>query len=285
MSLPVSSFSFDWQTKPYGLVTMVPMTTAPYPHESRLKGLTRDSTFYSFEEHYNNSTVAIIVPENYHPVTKINVIVHFHGHMQDLDRVLNVYQLGEQLNASGKNAILVIPQGPVKVADSTFGKLDTKNGFKNFMTEFLELAARDTIINPKKRKLEIRNIILTAHSGGYYTVGQILDQGGLTKKIKEVYLLDASYGQLEKYASWIKRYRHRFISIFTEHLADNNVDLMAQLEKLNIPYHLIRENEVTDKQLLQDPVLFLPTELEHDHVPYETHLVERFLKTGVLPSR
>jgi hypothetical protein len=285
MSLMTASFALDWQSESYGQLTLVPMTTAPYPHESRLKGLTRDSTVYSFEEHYNNNTVAIIIPKNYRPTSKINVIVHFHGHMQDLDRVLHVYQLGEQLDASRKNAILVIPQGPVKVPDSQFGKLDTKDGFKNFMSEFIGLISQDKIINPKKRKLEIGEIILTAHSGGYYTVGQVLDQGGLTGKIKEVYLLDATYGQLEKYADWIKQYHGRFISIFTEHLANNNVDLMAQLEKLNIPYKLIREKEVTDKQLKQNSVLFLPTELEHDHVPYETHLVERLLKTGTLSSR
>ena len=269
----------NWQDTTYGKLTFTTMVNAPYPHESRKDGRTVGDTVYSFEQSYNNNTVVIIVPKKFKPGTELDIVFHLHGHYQDLDRILGWYQLGEQLNNSKRNAILVIPQGPVKVPDSQFGKLDEKDGFKRFMDELFGKIQNDPVINPSKKKLKLHDITLMGHSGGYYTIGQILDQGGLIPHIKEVYLLDATYGQLEKYTAWEKKYKGRLISIFTEHLAMQNTLFMALLDKNKIPYKVVAESQLTTNDLKQNRVLFLPTELDHDKVPFETKLVERFLKT------
>ena len=58
--LTKTGYPLNWEEKPYGYLTILPMTTAPYPDDSRKKGLTIGTTFYSYEEHYDNNSVAII---------------------------------------------------------------------------------------------------------------------------------------------------------------------------------------------------------------------------------
>jgi len=58
---------------------------------------------------------------------------------------------------------------------------------------------------------------LSGHSGGYQVIASILDHGGLTNTLKEVWLFDALYARTDKFlASWDKSHG-RLIDIYTEH--------------------------------------------------------------------
>ena len=277
--------ALNWETKEYGKLCYTTMSTAPYPHESRNDGYQRGDVIYSAAEHYSNNTVALVLPNHYRPTPQLHILLHFHGHYAEITNVVTHFELADQLSQSGKNAILVIPQGPVNVPDSTFGKLDQPDGFKNFLNELLPLLQADMNINPAGKTLRVKEIILMGHSGGYYTIGQILKQGGVTPLIKEVYLLDATYGQLETYTDWCQRAKGRLISTFTEHLGWNNTVLMSLMRAKNIPLNILPEKETTAAQMQKSRILFLPTENNHDDVPMKTRLVERLLKTSGLPDK
>ncbi|MEI9866286.1 MAG: hypothetical protein WDN00_17365 [Limisphaerales bacterium] len=103
------------------------------------------------------------------------------------------FQLIEQFCASGKNAILIVPEGPRNASDSFGGKLEDTNGFALFMAEAMGKLERGlqpasmsidqtTVKRPEGRAPEIGSIILSGHSGGYHVMAAILDHGGLSAK-------------------------------------------------------------------------------------------------------
>ena len=51
--------------KQYGEVIISELSNAPFPHQKRLNGHTYNNKSYSFEEHYNDSTVLIFIPKGY----------------------------------------------------------------------------------------------------------------------------------------------------------------------------------------------------------------------------
>ena len=106
------------------------LTSAPFPHPSRAEGHRYNGQLFAAKEHYADSSVAIFVPKGFRESGKIDFIVHFHGWTNHVERVLDHYKLIEQLTASGRNAVLVVPQGPRDAPDSGGGKLEDADGFK-----------------------------------------------------------------------------------------------------------------------------------------------------------
>ena len=111
---------------------------------------------------------------------------------------LEQYNLVQQFCDSGKNAILIVPEGPHNAPDSFGGKLEDTNGFKIFMAEAVEkLRASGALENserglqpastsvgnsvlkrPEGRAPKIGNVIISGHSGGYHVMAAIVDHGG-----------------------------------------------------------------------------------------------------------
>src|SRR6266478_2656025 len=103
------------QPGPYadqGELLLAHLASAPFPHPQRLQGHKYKDQFYSAAEHYSNDTVAIFIPRSFRETGKIDFVVHFHGWQNNVEGVLKRYQLIEQLVASGRNAVLIVPQGP-----------------------------------------------------------------------------------------------------------------------------------------------------------------------------
>ena len=47
-------------------------------------------------------------------------------------------------------------------------------------------------------------VIIVGYSGGFVPTAYSLDVGGLGNRVRGVFLLDAVYGELDKFASWIE---------------------------------------------------------------------------------
>ena len=92
---------------------------APFPHPERANGFTRsDGTRYPYFPHYADSSLVVFVPEKLQPSDNgVNLIVHFHGHMNDNMGVLENYRIPQSLVAERTNAILVLPQGPYRARE------------------------------------------------------------------------------------------------------------------------------------------------------------------------
>jgi hypothetical protein len=266
--------------KNFGEVINSELMTAPFPHSKRMSGHNYDSKSYSFKEHYHDSMVLIFIPKGYKPKEKNDFVIHFHGWNNNVDSVLSQFKLLEQFSESGKNAILIVPQGPKNAPDSFGGKLEEENGFHRFMNEIVDLLNQKKIISDKS----IGDIILSGHSGGYRVISYILMGGGLTENIKEVFLFDGLYGQLEKYTYWLDHYDGKFINIYTTDggTKEESENLMECFDSWKVPYIFKNDIELSDDDVRNNRIILIYSDLEHNDVIHVRSQFMKYLKASCL---
>lgn len=198
-------------TKPSGMYIKRAFSNTAFPDNLRANGYTYQGRLYSKEKHYSDSTVLIFIPNSFSPVGATDLIFHFHGWYNNVDSVPAQFLLPEQLHASGKNAILIIPQGPKNAPDSYGGKLEKEGIFAALTREILDFLYQEKLIGGSV----VRNIILSGHSGAYRVMAHILQHGGLENYIKEVWLFDGLYSQEEKYLKWLQVNDGHFTNVYT----------------------------------------------------------------------
>lgn len=271
------------ETEELGFILRTSLASAPFPHPRRASGHSYGSKTFPFDLHYRDSSVAVFIPKDYKRTGAVDLVIHFHGWYNNIDSVLAQFELIPQFIASGKNAILVIPQGPKNAPDSFGGKLEDKDGFKTFVSELLDTLSSRSLIDSKTPG----NIILSGHSGAYHVMSFILMCGGLNDHIKEVYLFDALYGQTEKFAYWLDHVAGRFVNIYTDSggTKSESENLMADLRGWNIPFFAGEEELVAPDELRTQRVIFLHTLLDHNGVLKKHETFRSFLSSSMLSDR
>ena len=267
---------------PYGQLIVTQLLTAPFPHPKRADGHKYKEQVFSAKDHYSDSTVAIFIPKGFRETGTNDFVVHFHGWKNNVAGVLHHYQLIEQLSASGRNAILVVPQGPRDASDSFGGKLEDPDGFKRFMAEVMETLREQSAL--KRKDFALGRVILSGHSGGYEVISSIVDCGGLADHVREVWLFDALYARTEKFLAWFDSQHGRLIDIYTEHggTKEETEALMATLKKRGITFFAGKEADVTPADLQSNKLVFIFTDLPHDDVLDKHEGFREFLKTSCL---
>jgi hypothetical protein len=261
----------------YGTLYRFELNNAPFPDEERADGHNYSNKHYPEEIHYNDSTTLVFIPDYYVPQDSVDIIVYFHGWNNNVDSALVQVKLIEQLYASGRNAVLIMPEGPKNAPDSFGGKLEEEGRFKLFIEEVLS-----NLSSTLNQQLTTRNIILAGHSGAYRVMSYILLHGGLTGQIKELYLFDGLYADVEKYAYWLDNFEGRFINIYTpnggtKYLSEN---LMTDLKAWNIPFTFIDGDEFSDSELRNNRIVFISSQLSHNQVISTQDQFKRFLESG-----
>jgi hypothetical protein len=262
-----------------GNLIVEPFATAPFPHPARSEGHHYHTNFFSAEKNYSDNHVAMFIPNGFRPGGKTDFVVHFHGWGNSITNAFIHYKLAEQFTASKRNAILIVPQGPFNAMDSFDGKMEDPNGFKNFMAEVVsKLQAHGVIKNN-----EIGKIILSGHSGGYEAISSIVAWGGLSDRIREVWLFDALYANTERFVVWFDHHPSRFIDIYTDHggTKEETENLMAALKGNGVSLYQTEESAV-DRKKLTGPLVFIHTDLIHDQVMQQTDNFQHFLETSSL---
>ena len=255
-----------WKSSADGDLALVPFASAPFPHSTRDQGFQSGTTFYPRDPYYTDSTVGVFVPKDFKPTSKVNFVVHFHGWNNHVQQVFEQYDLARQMESSGLNAVLLVPQGPRDAPDSTDGKLQfDKGSLTALLSEAIAFLAKEGRIPPKAT---LGHVALTAHSGGYLVTTYIVDRKELADKITDVILFDASYGGLPAFADYCAADRkRRLISICTEHLGHENARLIALLLKRHVQPRVLFEEDLTDAEVAKrGPLIVLTTTLEHDEV-------------------
>ncbi|MBI2429339.1 MAG: hypothetical protein HYV29_11205 [Ignavibacteriales bacterium] len=186
----------------------------------------------------------------------------------------------EQFSAAKKNAVFVFPEGPKDAPDSFGGRLEEKDGLKNFVNDVLKYLK-------EKKKIDHSNIgkiILAGHSGAYRVISFCLMRGGVTKNISDVILFDALYGQTEKYAYWMDHYKGLFINIYTDNggTKTETENLMADLDGWGIPYFKTEENDLQTADLRKNRLIFIHTDLGHNEVIATRNQFYQFLASRPL---
>lgn len=132
----------------------------------------------------DHGAIHVWTPRGYDPETAATVI-YVHGYFVDVDEAWSTYGLGDQFRASHLNAMFVACEAPQSERDNISWP------FLGALLETLE--ARDV-------SLPAGRLVVMGHSGAHRTIGLWLDD----PRIDTIVLLDAAYGDLASYASWLE---------------------------------------------------------------------------------
>jgi hypothetical protein len=257
-------------------------SSAPFPHPARAEGHRYKEENFPADKHYADNTVALFIPKGFRETGQVDFVVHFHGWRNHVENVLVRYKLIEQLVASGRNAVLIVPQGPRNAADSFGGKLEDADGFKRFMEEAIRTLHEKSALRLKS--FHPGRIILSGHSGGYQVISSILDHGGMTGQVREVWLFDALYGRTDKFVAWMEQGQGRLIDIYTENggTKAETERLMNTLKQQGKAFLTARDSD--QPNLRSQRWIFLYTDLPHDEVVEKRQAFRDYLKTSCLES-
>jgi hypothetical protein len=238
---------------------IVKLTNAPFPYEGLVPRTSRPfldvvengrrghrnhrGGVYWEDEKYNDSRVLLHIPKGFDVRRPGLVVVYFHGHGAKLEQdVWRRQQIPAQISSSAANAVLIAPQFAVDAADSSAGKLWEPGGFDRFLREAAGELAR--LHGDPRSAIAFANmpVVIVAYSGGYLPAAWCVQRGGIGKRLRGVVLLDALYGELDTFASWIEKDR---LSFFVSAYLDST-----------------RNKNATLQRILSDRALDINTELE-----------------------
>lgn len=210
----------DWNALPGGDWLIWRSPAAPFPHKDRMNGYTmKNGTLFPYNPHYCDSSITVFVPEWFKETEHgANLIVHFHGHMNDNMGVLEQFKMPQAMIAQKINALLVLPQGPYRAQDSFGGKMEDEGGLKRLVEDVLATMKKEGVT----KTTTLDKLIITAHSGGYRPAAFCLDRGGLNDHITNVFLFDAFYGQHDFYRAWLEKYKGHLSGAYTDHLGEEH---------------------------------------------------------------
>lgn len=253
------------QKKTNSMIIRMTSAHTSFPDTGRAEGYHYDNVLYRTAEHYNDSSVMIIVPSQLDVKKKLNIVCWFHGWNNNIDSVPARYDLIKQFLASNRNAVLVLSETARDAPDSYGGKLEQKNSFRQLLLDVLGELNHRMIIG---KNTEIGNVVLAGHSGAFRVMAYILQNGGV--EVNEVILFDALYGQVDKYSDWILTNKsHRFINLYTNKSGGTDevsVEMMGKLNELNVHYIKLEEREVNTSKLETNNIIFIHSLKEHDNV-------------------
>jgi hypothetical protein len=219
------------------------------------------------DQTFNDNRVLMHIPESFDVRKPGVIVVFFHGNGATLERdVRDRQKVPEQISESGVNAVLLAPQLAVDAADSSAGKFWQPGGLKRFIAESADHLA-DLYGDPRSAKTFANMpVIIVGYSGGFVPTAWSLEVGGLGNRVRGVFLLDAVYGELGKFASWIENNRSGiFVSSYTRYTKRHDDDLM----------HMLREKGISVAEDMDGPlrpgsVVFVETPEGVTHRNYVT---------------
>jgi len=244
-----------------------------FPDTGRAKGfLDGDSIFRPVSGHYDDSSVLMIVPPRLKRDRRIDLVFWFHGWHNNIDTALQFYGLARQFAASGRNAILVLPEAGRNVADSYGGKMNQKGEFGRLVGDVMEELKKYGIVVGDAVP---GRIVLAGHSGGYGVIADILANG--QTPVDEVFLFDALYGRLPIFMNWVRQdKRHHFIHWFTNHGGGTDEvsdTMMQQLESEHLDYLLTGEGILNPALIKNNRILFIHSSREHNVIINDPELI------------
>ncbi|MDB5131415.1 MAG: hypothetical protein JWR02_1164 [Mucilaginibacter sp.] len=235
-----------------------------FPDTGRRNGHLYDNVLYTTAEHYRDSTVLIVAPQNLEVKKQADLVFWFHGWGNNVDSAAVRYELIKQFIASKRNAVLVLAEIARNAPDSYGGKLENDGMFKALVTDILnDLKAKRLI----PQNSVPGHILLGGHSGAYRVMAHILQNGRMP--VDEVMLFDALYAETDKFTSWLKADKqHRFINLYTDHggTREETLNMIKMLAKDDINYLQIEEAVLVPAQYRAHTVLFIHSLKEHNDI-------------------
>jgi hypothetical protein len=236
-----------------------------FPDTGRANGhLDGDSIQQPKAGHYDDSSVLLVVPSGLHVEKAVDLIFWFHGWHNNIDTALRFYGLADQLAASERNAVLVLPEAARNAADSYGGKMGQDGMFKLLVGDVVNELRREKII---PEGAVAGHIVLGGHSGAYLVIADILDHG--QQPVDEVYLFDALYGHVPTFMNWAVAEPHHFVHWFTNtgYGPDKMSDtMMLALQQRQVDFGLCEEESVNSRILKDNRILFVHSPRQHNEI-------------------
>jgi hypothetical protein len=260
----------EFDTSPFPYDGIMPGTNTRFMNVSsgKRKGHRSGSgRVYWQDETYRESRVLLNIPKEFDVARPGVIIVFFHGHLAKLGRdVLDRQKVSAQISASGINAVLVAPQFAIDAQDSSAGKFWEPGAFNRFVREATNKLGALHGDTRASQAFGNMPVIIVAYSGGYLATSWCLRVGGVQNRVRGVVLLDALYGEVDKFAAWIEKNRTRFfVSAYTASTESNNTALKNILAQKTIAY-----GTDLSQQKWQHGVTFLSTKPNVEHWDFVT---------------
>jgi len=155
--------------------------------------------------------VVVYVPRHFDATPPVNVVVFLHGFYNCVDNVLGTrntpcraggparqaYSLAAQLEATHKNALLILPETTVDAASSDPGRLGDDGGFATLLDETLTQLDLGIDLG------DVGRVVVATHSGGHHAAASIAQHGGID--VSELYLLDSLYAEYDDFDAWVQQ--------------------------------------------------------------------------------
>lgn len=260
-----------------GASWLVPFKSAPFPYSGdfpgkgpfydRTEGERRGRTsprggLYWEDETYSDNRVLLSVPGGFDPSRPAAIVVYMHGNQSTLERdVCGRQRVPAQLAASGLNAVLVAPQFARDALDSSAGRFWDRGAFRAFLSE----AARNLSALTGRGGFDGLPVIVVAYSGGYFPAVSAIEVGGIGDRLRGIVLMDALYGEAERYAAIVAGQRPAFVSAYSTSAKEQN-DAMRRL----LSARGIASGEGLPASLRPGTVAFVPAGPEVSHADFMT---------------
>jgi hypothetical protein len=220
------------------------------------------------DETYSDRNVLLAFPPHFNVRRPAVIVVFFHGNEAILSRdVVARQRVVDQVAASGLNAILVAPQLAHDARDSSAGNFWKPGFFAAFLDEAATKLAELQGAHATAADFQRLPVILVAYSGGYDAAGFALAVGGTGDRVHGVVLLDAMYGEQDKFVDWIAEHRRSafFFSAFSRSSAAGNADAEDRLTTRHIHFRT-----ALPRQLELGAITFFATDPDLDHDAFVT---------------
>lgn len=191
------------------------------------------------DQAYSDRRSLLFLPEGFDPTLPMLIVLFLHGQGATLERDVMARQaVPRQIAQSGVNIALVAPQLALDAADSSAGNFWRPGFFATYIDEAAERLMRlygDRRAGPR---FNAAPVVVVAYSGGYLSAAYMLAQGGAAHRVKGVILLDALYGEEEKFAAWMAGHRRQafLLSAYTESTQEENAAVQRLLAKRRIAH-------------------------------------------------
>ena len=233
---------------------LVPFQTSPFPFDGEIpdkgvrfldavegerKGHTsRSGSIYWEDKTYTDRRVLLALPRGFDPAKPVLLVVFFHGNGAKLERDVHLrQQVTRQVLESGRNTVLIAPQFAVDAADSSAGRFWQPGVFRAFLDEAAAELAQMAGGERFKPAFEKAPVVLVAYSGGYLPAAFALQVGDVDDRVQGLVLLDALYGEVDRFRAWLARKPDAFfVSVHTDFTAGVNQALQKALREDNLPY-------------------------------------------------
>jgi len=181
-----------------------------------------------------------------------------------------------QVDRSGVNALLVMPEWRLEEQSSSAGALAREGGFRAMLDEVMASVLSPRLGRPVGLE-DASRIVLAGHSGGYAPMAVAMRRGGLPR-VDDVLLLDALYGDEGTFAAHARGGKP-LASLFTAGVTERRSESLAA--DLGVP--VIDAGRTPSSEQWSQRVLIARTSTPHSNIPMRS--VQGWLETRGLPSR